>query len=104
MYVTVLFKIGLILICKYFRETPPTTPQRQRNIEHQNERDNRVMNTPQHRQLPQPVPNIEITPQGSRSEDPFMDVDADGQALRLSQGIDSAVQALPPLPVIRTRT
>ncbi|KAJ7572127.1 hypothetical protein C8J56DRAFT_741276, partial [Mycena floridula] len=75
-------------------ETPPTTPQRQRNIEHQNERDNRVMNTPQHRRLPQPVPDIDIAPRGPRGEDPFMDVDADGQALRLSQGIGTAVQGL----------
>ncbi|KAJ7586912.1 hypothetical protein C8J56DRAFT_1051206 [Mycena floridula] len=68
-------------------ETPPTTPQRQRNVERQNERNNRVMSTPQHRRLPQPVPDIDFAPWGLRGEDPFMDVDANGQALRLSQGI-----------------
>ncbi|KAJ7588842.1 hypothetical protein C8J56DRAFT_1049766 [Mycena floridula] len=41
-------------------ETPPTTPQCQHNVEHQNERNNHVMR--------------------SRGDDPFMDVDADGQA------------------------
>ncbi|KAJ7590726.1 hypothetical protein C8J56DRAFT_758429, partial [Mycena floridula] len=73
-------------------ETPPTTPQRQRNVERQIERDNCVMNTPQHRHIPQQVPERNLTvPLHPRGEDPFIDVDADGQALRLSQGIGAAV-------------
>ncbi|KAJ7579998.1 hypothetical protein C8J56DRAFT_1058302 [Mycena floridula] len=60
------------------------------------------MSTLQHRRLPQPVPDIDFAPWGLRGEDPFMDMDADGQALFLSQEIGAAVQALP-LPIIRTR-
>ncbi|KAJ7574905.1 hypothetical protein C8J56DRAFT_1172586 [Mycena floridula] len=69
-------------------ETPPTTPQHQHDLECQNEQDNRVMDTLQHCRLPRPVLNTELAPHG---EDPFLDVDRDGQTLRLSQGIGTAV-------------
>ncbi|KAJ7581480.1 hypothetical protein C8J56DRAFT_848863 [Mycena floridula] len=83
-------------------ETPPTTPQRQRDAERQNERNSRVLNTPQHRRLPNQVSDIPPAPRLNRGDDPFLDVDLNGEPLRLTQGLAAAVQALPPL-VLRSR-
>lgn len=56
----------------FFRSvTPPNTPQRARNAARQQERDQRIMNTPQHRRIPAPLLNPPA-PAPAPFDDPFL--------------------------------
>ena len=97
--------------CNYFtRESPPNTPQCNRNAERACERDSRIMYTPQHRRLPQSSQNIpepipfplnipqrHAGPSHNFPDDPFQVVYHQGQELHLTQGIAHQVRNLPPL-------
>ena len=90
------------------RETPPNTPQRNRNAECTRERNSREMNSPQNWRLPHqhqnnfaPIPfNLNIPPVQQYQnipDNPFQVVQHDGQQLYLSQGIADQLRGLPPL-------
>jgi hypothetical protein len=57
MYVYIFFIPIYLFHLKCRSETPPNTPQRARAAARQNERDNRNLNSPQHRRIPQPGPS-----------------------------------------------
>ena len=78
------------------RSSPPNTPQRHHDAERQQERESRIMNTPQHRWVPQY--NNPLVPGRNNDDDPFLDdININGQQLCLSQGIWQQLAALPPL-------
>lgn len=98
------------------RESPPNTPERHRNAERQQERDNRILGSPENRRMPQfqqnnaPIPfNLNIPhgyvpPLPAAQDDPFQIVNYNGRPLALTQHTAAAVRALPQLaPPLRRR-
>jgi hypothetical protein len=92
---------------KVQRDSPPNTPQRQQNAEREQERENRILGSPENRRMPQPLQNhlpipfhLDMPPGPplpASQNDPFQIVNYGGQPLALTQRTAAAVNALPPL-------
>lgn len=98
-----------------FRNSPPTTPQRQRNAAREQERQDRLLESPEIRRTPSrhhngpPIPfllgnnNVEHAQHPPFfQDDPFVDVDYNGQQQRLTPGIAEQVRRLAENPTTQT--
>ena len=111
MYVYFLHYMMIFLILYEYRpETPPNTPQRAQAAARQNERDNRNLDSPQHRRVPQhanppqiaplqfnniPIPQAPLLPD---PDDPFAPPPPPVQQYQhLPQHLAQQLQNLPPL-------
>ncbi|EDR02193.1 uncharacterized protein LACBIDRAFT_309902 [Laccaria bicolor S238N-H82] len=101
-------KVLLIVVLLVLMDSPPNTPQRHRNIERARERQERMLESPEHRRTPQnpavgggvpfilpfpippPVAPLQI-PQGPVGDDPFVKVLYNGQILHLTPGMAAQV-------------